>query len=304
MTGSESDSSYLSVGSQIVPQIATLFQLFHHAAMSTVISQLDLHPCLRARIHPAHHNSPSPPSTTASQPSSNGFVLYFPTVCLRYEQNPSFALACHAANKLQVPLVVLAVVLDDASHASNSNPHRHPPISSQDGASVTSPLSSSVVMTSRRLAFTLQALSHACKLWSRHGAACGIRIHGTNINNSASSTVLKGARTPDHLTLATRSSLVVTDEPFVSPYTTMVHKVEEACRKSGVECVRVDGSCTVPPLQVLRKRRCNANGNDDRVVFDGVPSKAYQWQNKTEHLRNDHLKGEFLDFESSLATTF
>jgi len=111
----------------------------------------------------------------------------------------------------------------------------------------------------------------------------GIRIHAGN------SGITKGARTPDHLTLASRASLVVMDEPFVSPFTTLVHRVEEACRRSNVECVRVDGSCTVPPVQVLKKRT-NTINDSSKMKFDGVSAKAYLWQNKTEHLRESHLK--------------
>lgn len=107
----------------------------------------------------------------------------------------------------------------------------------------------------------------------------GIRIH------AGSGT--KGARTPDHLTLASRASLVVMDEPFVSPFTTLVHRVEEACRRSNVECVRVDGSCTVPPVQVLKKKNTI---NNSKMKYDGGSAKAYLWQNKTEHLRESHLK--------------
>ena len=40
-------------------------------------------------------------------------VLYLPTVCLRGKHNPAFALACTLANHLGLPLVVLALVLDD-----------------------------------------------------------------------------------------------------------------------------------------------------------------------------------------------
>merc|ERR1719221_928816 len=66
----------------------------------------------------------------------------------------------------------------------------------------------------------------------------------------------------------------------------MVQKAEEACRKSNVECVRVDGSCTVPPVKVLRRR---ASLNSSGINYDGVPSKAYMWQNKTEFMRAEHL---------------
>ena len=268
-----------------------------------VLSNLVIHPCLRARIHRVH---PRPATSSADMnkklPASDnnnandGFVLYLPTVSLRMEQNPAFALACHAANSLAVPLVVLAVVVDDASHACAASPHRHSPApvpsssSPNDNNNNNASLSPSVVMTSRRLAFTLQALSHACSKWSEHGAAVGIRIHAANTNTHPA---IKGARTPDHLTLATRASLVVTDEPFVSPFTTLVQKVEEACKRAHVECVRVDGSCTVPPVQVLRRRNQSVNvdaATMNNIKYDGVPAKAYQWQSKTEHLRESHLQ--------------
>eukprot|EP00804_Cyclotella_cryptica_P020821 CCRYP_019240-RA/>CCRYP_019240-RA protein AED:0.18 eAED:0.17 QI:0/0/0/1/0/0/2/0/371 len=70
------------------------------------------------------------------------------------------------------------------------------------------------------------------------------------------------ARTPYHLTLATRSLFVVNDGPFLYQYLTMVRRVEGPCRKLGVECVRVDGSC----------------------------EGAYQWHDMTGHLREWHLK--------------
>jgi len=114
-----------------------------------------------------------------------------------------------------------------------------------------------------------------------------VRINAANNPNSG----LRGAHTPDHLTLASRASSVVADEPFVSPYTTFVHRVEEACRKSGVECVRVDRSCTVPPVQVLRRRPPPAvAGSGSRVMYGGVPGEAYQWQSKTKGLREGHLR--------------
>ena len=230
----------------------------------TVLSQLQLSSCLRSRIN--HDTAAAVSAAEVADDPSTGFVLYLPTVNLRLEHNPAFAVACHAANHLKLPLVVLAVVCDDASHHSNS------------------PLGNGgVVMTSRRLAFTLQALSHACNQWSRHGAAVGVRVHGPN-----------GARVPDHLTLASNASFVVTDESFVSPYTTITRRVKEACRKSKVQCVSVDGSTTVPPIQVLKRNRNPVSGE---IVCEGIPQKAYLWQNKTEYLRDAHLKaamqGEF-----------
>ena len=184
----------------------------------SIINQLkaSLHPCLLARIHHAY----SARSPASDLPPSDGFVLYLPTVWLRMEQNPAFTLACHAANVRNVPLIVLAVILDDSHHNTTQ--------------------ANATVMTSRRLAFALQALSHSCAQWSSHGAAVGIRIHAPPSNGQIKGRLIKGARIPDHLTMATRASFVVTDEPFVFPYLKMVQKVEEACRKSAVEwCVRL-----------------------------------------------------------------
>lgn len=230
----------------------------------SIITKLkpQFHPCLAARIH---HAQPLP--TATSSEASAGFVLYLPTVNLRIDQNPALTLACHAANALNVPLVVLAVVLDDSHHNSHI------------------PNGGPTVMTSRRLAFTLQALSHACAQWSAHGAAVGIRIHAPTSHNEVNGRKVVGARTPDHLSLASRASFVVVDEPFVYPFLGFVQKVEQACFKSKVECVRVDGSCTVPPLQVLKRTRNSAG-----VLFEGVPDKAYLWMKKTEGLREGHLK--------------
>lgn len=230
----------------------------------SILSQLHLSSCLRSRIN--HDTAVAVAAKKDGDDPSIGFVLYLPTVNLRFEHNPAFAVACHAANHLKLPLVVLAVVCDDASHHT----------STPAGSGV-------VVMTARRLAFTLQALSHACNQWSTHGAAVGVRVHGPN-----------GARVPDHLTLASNASFVVQDESFVSPYTTMTRRVKEACRKSKVPCVSVDGSTTVPPIQVLKRSRNPVSGE---IVCEGIPQKAYLWQNKTEHLRDEHLKaamqGEF-----------
>jgi len=230
----------------------------------SILSQLQLSSCLRSRIN--NHDTAADSAAEVQDDPTTGFVLYLPTVNLRLEHNPAFAVACHAANYMKLPLVVLAVVCDDASHHSKL-PGVH----------------GSVVMTSRRLAFTLQALSHACNQWSQHGAAVGIRVHGPN-----------GARVPDHLTLASNASLVVTDESFVSPYTTITRRVRDACRKSKVEYVSVDGSTTVPPIQVLKRTRNPVSGE---IVYEDIPQKAYLWQNKTEHLRDAHIKaamqGEF-----------
>lgn len=114
------------------------------------------------------------------------YILYLPTVVLRSKHNPAFALACHLANKYHVPLIVLVVIVDDAYYPLTSTCHDQTQ-------------NVSVVTTSRRLAFVLQALQTASKEWSNHGATVLIRVHGTR------------SRTPHQLTLATKTLVVVTE---------------------------------------------------------------------------------------------
>eukprot|EP00957_Ditylum_brightwellii_P170055 12944479-Ditylum_brightwellii.AAC.1 len=105
-----------------------------------IFSNLKLHPLLQQRIHQVHNNNNDNISVTPPQTKNDtSFVLYLPTVLLRKEHNPAFALACHIANSKQIPLIILAVVLDDDHH----HPH---------------PNQKAVAMTSRRLSFTLEAL--------------------------------------------------------------------------------------------------------------------------------------------------
>ena len=75
------------------------------------------------------------------------FVLYLPTVNLRFQHNPAFAWACRLANDAQVPLLVLAVVLDDAHlpKPDNTNPNNNV---------------QPIVFTARRIAFVLEVLQY------------------------------------------------------------------------------------------------------------------------------------------------
>ena len=91
---------------------------------------------------------------------------------------------------------------------------------------------------------------------------------------------------------------MVTDEPFVDPYLGLVERVERACLSSGVTCVRVDGSTTVPHAAVLRRRprREDDKGADAlHVLYDGVPGKAWQWQKKSEGRRMAHVQAAMED---------
>ena len=268
-----------------------------------VLDGLDLHPFLRERINevyppplPTTSNSSTTCATNASTSPSSGprlnAVLYLPTVCLRYEHNPAFALACHVANSLEVPVVVLAIVPDDAA-----TPRHRSSVPSGVGG-MDDACKPAIAMTARRLTFHLEALSAFLPSLSTHGAAAAVRIHGPK------------CRTPDHLTLSRRARFVVCDEPFVDPYLGLVQKVERAARGAGVRCVRVDGSTTVPPAAVLRRlsrRRTNSNGNgtaaayldeDDPsapLLWEGVPGKAWMWQKKTEGRRMVHLKAAVVE---------
>ena len=216
-----------------------------------LLDSLDLPETLKERINASN------PVSSPRQQLPPSFVLYLPTVLLRKKHNPAFALACRLANHYHVPLIVLAVVLDDAHLPSNNS--RLP-----------------VVMTSRRLAFVMEALSSATQEWEQHGAGVAIRVHGPQ------------GRTPHHLTLARNSVAVVTDEPFCNPFLKFVQSVEQATRTAGIPCFRVDGSTTVPPLSKL-ERQFDAHGNT--VSYKGVPAKAWMWQKKTDSKRKSHVYG-------------
>lgn len=222
---------------------------------TNIIDNLELPETLSVRIN-QHHEQIAPRELPPT------FVLYLPTVVLRKEHNPAFALACRLANHYKVPLIVLAVVLDDA-HMPTSSPGCRP-----------------IVQTSRRLAFLLEALQSATKEWSQHGAGVAIRVHGPNM------------RAPHHLSLATKATAVVTDEPFVHPFLGFVDTVERATKSAGVPCYRVDGSTTVPPVSKLQ-RSYDANGNT--VSYKGVPAKAWMWQKKTDSQRMSHVHGAVRD---------
>lgn len=233
------------------------------ATMDILDPLIDIHPCLRCRIRVHSEPASNPLSHRKSHDSSGNFVLYLPTVNLRFDQNPSFSLACHLANHFQLPLLVLVVVLDDTFLPLHSKWENFKPI----------------VMTSRRLAFWLEAISAAGRKWHEHGASVMIRVHGPQ------------CRYPDHLTLSVRSRVVVTDEPFVYPFLSLVQSVERACRSASVPCFRVDGSTTVPPSAILKKI-----GNDSSPIFySGVPAKAWLWQKKTEEYRMKHIKAAMMD---------
>ena len=257
----------------------------------------DLPATLRERIG----QTPPPPPPRAclggggggsrrwSPPPKPSFVLYLPTVVLRKEHNPAFAVACHLANTASLPLVVLLCALDDGAPLSSSSSSSIPP-----GGRRRTTTPGPVVMTARRLAFYLEGASSACEAWSAHGAAVAIRVHGP------------GRRRPDHLALCSRrrsAAAVITDEPFVDPWLGYCRSIERACRGAGVPCLRVDGSTTVPPRAVLVPvvpvpvpgPKEGGNGeererNGGTVRFRGVPAAAWRWQKRTEGRRMDHVR--------------
>lgn len=195
-----------------------------------------------------------PPSDKATQVKQS-FILYLPSVVLRKRHNAGFAVACRLANHHEVPVVVLSTVLDDQMLSQK-------------------PLSPTV-MTTRRLAFTLEALQSCCKDFEEHGAGVAIRVHGP------------GARTPHHLTLAHQALAVVTDEPFVDPFRHYVQKIVKTCRSAKVPCFSVDSSTTVPPKQFLKLS--SAQPVDGDLQFTGAPSKAWRWEKQTDKCRKWHV---------------
>lgn len=221
--------------------------------MATSVSNLQLfNATLQQRIN----------HTVCSPAHQDGaFVLYLPTVNLRKKHNPAFAAACHLANKHQVPVLVLAVVLDDAHLPSHSGKPRN--------------ASKPIVFTARRIAFLLEALQQATREWEEHGAGVAIRVHGPS------------SRNPHHLTLARKAVAVVTDEPFVHPYLSFVQSVERVAQSCKVPVYRVDGSTTVAPISKLQRKV----GVNSGISYKGVPSKAWIWQKQTDPMRRGQVYG-------------
>ena len=225
------------------------------------LNNLNLPNALRARITKVYDSPDSTTSDTLNETSCTAnvknkpFILYLPTVVLRKKHNPAFSLACHLANHHSIPLIVLAVVLDDTHHNDNVNSDN--------------PMKN-VVMTSRKLSFQLEALQYVSKKWEDHGAGVAIRVHGN------------GARIPHHLTLARRALAVVTDEPFVNPYVSFVQSVERVNHNT----YRVDGSCSIPPNSHL-DRRFDTEGKIKSCK--GLPNKAWKWEKMTYKTRKIHI---------------
>lgn len=231
-------------------------------AEQSLIQSLNLPQCLRDRIL---CRAPPQPSKDSPTTTEKPFVLYLPTVVLRKRHNPAFAFACRLANHYGVPLLILVTILDD-QHLSR------PPLSP-------------VCMTSRRLAFVLEALQgDCCSQWESHGAGVAIRVHGP------------GARTPHHLSLAHSATAVVSDEPFVEPYREYVRRVAKTCVSAQVPFWTVDGSTSVPPNSKLKRIKSSSNTNyNSDIFFSGAPSKAWRWEKQTDSVRKQCVYGAYRD---------
>lgn len=197
----------------------------------SILMALDLPAALKQRIKTSSDEKPNP---------NGAFVLYLPTVVLRKKHNPALALAARIANHLKIPLLIVAIVLDD-SHMPQTDPKHKP-----------------VAFTARKVAFTLEAIQYSAQEWESMGAGVAIRVHGP------------ACRTPHHLTLAQKSAVVVFDEPFVHPYLRLTQVVERTCRLAKIATFRVDGSTIVPPLSKLHKIEHGES-------YKGVPTKAWAW---------------------------
>jgi deoxyribodipyrimidine photolyase len=217
---------------------------------------------LRERIHVKMNCKTNP---------NNSFVLYIPTVTLRKRHNPAFTFACQIANHHQVPVVVLALVIDDSFHPvfREAQPKR---------------IHDSVVFTARKTAFVLEALQQASREWSDHGAGVAIRVYGP------------GNRTPHHLTLSSNAVAVVTDEPFVNPYLSLVRSIERGVMNLQIPVVRVDGSTTVAPMAILSSGNQESNlqsltPHSTHTTFTKPPTKAWIWEKQTDSKRRAHVLG-------------
>lgn len=223
--------------------------------LTKLCHKLKLSPVLTERVRLV--SAPDKQICDVSEPT---FVLYLPTVVLRSQHNPAFALACHLANHFNAPLLVLSTILDDAHH----NLALQNDYSEEKNGKDNFP----IVGTARRLCFQLQALQKACREWQLHGAAVAMRVHHG-----------PSTRRPHHLTLARQALFTVTDEPFVYPYRSYVQSIAKASRI----CLCVDGSTTVPPLLKL----CPMPNE----TFAGVPPKAWMWEKKIQGDLQRHVQG-------------
>ena len=101
-------------------------------------------------------------------------------------------------------------------------------------------------------------------------------VHVQNLTTSLPHPALLGGL----LGLCSQAALVVADEPFVSPHSSLLETVE---RNSPVAVLRVDSSTLVPPRPLLASR-------------PGA-GKAWQWQERTKPLRAASLaaaaRGDF-----------
>lgn len=249
-------------------------------SVTNLWTKLGLPPVLTERVRLVSAPDKLVHEDLMSLSSSSSFVLYLPTVVLRSRHNPAFCLACHVANHLNVPLLVLSTVLDDAHHniapkvavdnALNINTNDNDDDNNHGRkrqAETRNNNSIPIVGTARRLCFQLQVLQKASQEWQANGAEVAIRVHCG-----------PSSRRPHHLTLARQAAITVTDEPFVHPYRSYVQSIAKAARI----CLCVDGSTTVPPLLKLRA--------EPDGTFAGVPPKAWMWKKKISIDLERHVK--------------
>ncbi|GMH47311.1 hypothetical protein TrVE_jg10051 [Triparma verrucosa] len=179
------------------------------------------------------------------------FILHLPLISLRSSsQNPTFAVASKLASSLNLPLITVFCICCPSTLTSS-------------------------FLTPRRLALTLEAISSSSLSYEDHGSKTYILCSGVN------SSLPYGSQVGSILNLLFKSSICVTDEPFVDPYVDFVNRLE---RGSNVPILRVDGSTIVPPNSILKH-------TNDKV------GKAWQWQEKTKKFREERVaaavRGDF-----------
>jgi len=157
------------------------------------------------------------------------FVYYLMTNTLRAHDNPALEVALQLSIALDLPILVLYVINDTWPHA-----------------------------TERRFKFILEALQSVAEDMLHRGIPFALNIQSK----------LKSYK-PWHLTLGARAAAIVTDEPYVEPYLSMVHKISRVYAPS----IAVDNACIVTPSLVGR----------------GCLHRAYKFESVTKILRTKRL---------------
>jgi deoxyribodipyrimidine photolyase len=163
--------------------------------------------------------------STSSTTTTPSYILYICTNTLRTNDNPSLDVAIQLSNANNLPLLVHAFFDDKSIHA-----------------------------TARRAVFILDAIRELEKSYLTKAIPFTFQL--TGINNTS--------RQPAYLTLASRATIVVTDEPFCEPYLSITDKIKK-CTKSNT-MITVDSALEVP-ARLISKSKCSRAYNYRSVAL-------------------------------------